>query len=55
MEYIGKCFNFLKNESFEKVGFSIWPKFAVRKEAHFGPDIYQDAGACSQQAGNIQY
>ena len=48
-------FNFSKNESFEKVGFSIWPKFPVGEETHSGPDIFQDAGACSQQAGNIQY
>ena len=55
MEMVEECFNFSKNEGFEKVGLSNWPKFPVGEETYFGPDIFQAAGACLQQAGHIQY
>ena len=55
MEMVEKCFNFSKDKSLEKNRTSSWPKFPVGKETYFGPDIFQVAGACLQQAGNIQY
>ena len=57
MEMVVESFNFSKDEGFEKVGLSSWPKFPVGKGKYFGPDIFQVAGACLQNTkwGKLEF
>ena len=54
MEQIGRYFDFPKNENLKKLDFPSGRTFLWEKKK-FGPDTFQDAGVCSQQAGNIHY